>query len=54
MTGVGAFNDPDFLVVGCPTDKPCDGLTTSNLPLSAVEQQTQMSMWYVVHIASGV
>ena len=24
VTGPGAYNDPDFLVVGCPTDKKCD------------------------------
>lgn len=24
VTGPGAFNDPDFLIVGCPTDRPCD------------------------------
>jgi alpha-galactosidase len=24
VTGPGAFNDPDFLIVGCPTDRPCE------------------------------
>jgi len=43
VTGVGAFNDPDFLVVGCPTNAPCDGLAKT-APLSDVEQRTQMSM----------
>ena len=42
VTGVGAFNDPDFLVVGCPTDAPCDGRTKRNKPLTDVEQRTQM------------
>jgi hypothetical protein len=25
VTEKGAFNDPDFLVVGCPLDRPCEG-----------------------------
>jgi alpha-galactosidase len=29
VTGPGAFNDPDFLVVGCPTDRPCDHTITA-------------------------
>ena len=52
QTGPGAFNDPDFLVVGCPTDKPCEaGYTgggphnSSQIPLSYLEQQTQFSFW---------
>ena len=48
VTGEGAFNDPDFLVVGCPTDAPCDGLTKRNKPLTDVEQRTQMSMWCIL------
>jgi hypothetical protein len=33
VTGTGAFNDPDFLVVGCPTDRPCEsGSTTTTSP----------------------
>ena len=53
-TGPGAFNDPDFLVVGCPTDRPCEpfsgaggGPPHSGPPLSAIEQRAQFSMWCV-------
>jgi alpha-galactosidase len=50
IEGPGALNDPDFLVVGCPTDRPCE--TTSGggktvLPLTDVEQRTQMSIWCI-------
>eukprot|EP01047_Picozoa_sp_COSAG01_P040981 COSAG01_NODE_3484_length_6019_cov_13.268750_3_plen_482_part_00 len=43
---IGAFNDPDFLVVGCPLDRPCEGYSQKGqTPLNMVEQQTQFSMW---------
>ena len=46
VTGPGAFNDPDFLVVGCPTDRPCEGWSQKGqTPLTDVEQRTQFSMW---------
>eukprot|EP00041_Stephanoeca_diplocostata_P036904 m.1367644 g.1367644 ORF g.1367644 m.1367644 type:complete len:462 (+) comp24953_c0_seq15:96-1481(+) len=52
-TGPGAFNDPDFLVVGCPTDRPCEphsargttGVAVGAAPLTDREQRTQFSMW---------
>ena len=48
-TGPGAFNDPDFVVVGCPTDKPCEGFSPNDkIPLSDAEQRTQMSIWCMV------
>jgi hypothetical protein len=35
VTGPGAFNDPDFLVVGCPTDRPCEGFSQKGqIPLT--------------------
>merc|ERR1719174_1410596 len=48
VSGVGAFMDPDFLVVGCPTDRPCEGYSnpeTSQSPLTLEEQRTQMAVW---------
>lgn len=45
VTGPGATNDPDFLVVGCPTDRPCGGVTKPYPPLSDIEQRTQFSVW---------
>jgi len=43
---IGAFNDPDFLVVGCPLDRPCEGYSQKGqTPLNEAEQQTQFSMW---------
>ena len=52
ITGVGAFNDPDFLVVGCPTDGPCEPFSKNSRPrrpaLTDVEQRTQMSMWCIL------
>jgi len=52
-SGLGAFLDPDFLVVGCPTDRSCEpfsmdassAMFSSGRPLSDLEQRTQMSMW---------
>lgn len=48
--GAGAFLDPDFLAVGCPTDRPCEAGTPRprGPPLSDVEQRTQMTMWCVL------
>ena len=47
----GALNDPDFLVVGCPTDRPCesniDFVDKSIVPLTDMEQRTQMSIWCI-------
>jgi alpha-galactosidase len=47
VTGRGAFQDPDFLVVGCPTDGPC--FPNNPVPpgpgMSRVEQRLQFSMW---------
>eukprot|EP00750_Incisomonas_marina_P002005 INCI11891.1.p1 GENE.INCI11891.1~~INCI11891.1.p1 ORF type:complete len:471 (+),score=65.96 INCI11891.1:69-1481(+) len=58
--GVGSILDPDFLVVGCPTDRSCEpeaakelhhtrlvngNRTETDKPLSDVEQRTQFSMW---------
>ena len=41
VTGPGAFNDPDFLVVGCPTDRPCEGYSQKGqTPLTDIEQRT--------------
>ena len=38
VTQVGAFNDPDFLVVGCPTDRPCEGFSQKGeIPLTHAE-----------------
>ena len=46
VTAPGAFNDPDFLVVGCPLDRPCEGYSQKGqTPLTLVEQRTQFSMW---------
>ena len=47
VSGVGAFMDPDFLVVGCPTDRPCEGFSqaTGSPPLTLEEQRTQMAVW---------
>eukprot|EP00035_Acanthoeca_spectabilis_P014665 m.284041 g.284041 ORF g.284041 m.284041 type:complete len:457 (-) comp16193_c0_seq1:40-1410(-) len=46
VSEVGAFNDPDFLVVGCPLDRPCEGYSQkTQTPLNIIEQQTQFSMW---------
>jgi|EP01049_Picozoa_sp_SAG25_P005958 hypothetical protein len=46
VSGHGAFNDPDFLVVGCPTDRPCEGWSQKGqTPLTDIEQRTQFSMW---------
>ena len=42
ITGKGAFNDLDFLVVGCATDGPCEPGTQRPLPpLTAIQQRTQ-------------
>lgn len=46
--GPGQFNDADFLVVGCPTDGPCEGGYLPGPPTSDVEQRTQMSMWAII------
>lgn len=45
--GVGAVLDPDFLAIGCPTDRPCEAGDThhGHPPLSDMEQRTQMTMW---------
>jgi alpha-galactosidase len=49
ITGPGAFNDPDFLVVGCPTDGPCEPFSMAGYPpLSNVEQRTQMTIWSIM------
>lgn len=33
-------------MVGCPTDKPCEGYSQhGETPLTDVEQRTQFSMW---------
>eukprot|EP00039_Didymoeca_costata_P030840 m.31679 g.31679 ORF g.31679 m.31679 type:complete len:311 (-) comp8337_c0_seq2:86-1018(-) len=55
VTGPGAVNDPDFLVVGCPTDGKCEPYnmkTNKNAAkgpgeegLSDLEQRTQFSFW---------
>lgn len=50
LTARGAVNDPDFLVVGCPTDRGCEqGFAPIGgmKPLSQVEQRSQMSVWCV-------
>lgn len=47
--GPGQFNDPDYLVVGCPTDAPCEpNYPVGPRPLSDTEQRTQMSMWAIL------
>ena len=39
----------DFLVVGCPLDRPCEiAAKSGQLPLNRAEQQTQMSMWCIL------
>ena len=49
ITGNGAFNDPDFLIVGCATDGPCEPHSMKGLAaLSDIEQQTQMTIWCVM------
>ena len=46
ITGAGAFSDPDFLIVGCATDGPCEPGTPHPLPpMTQVQQRTQFSMW---------
>ena len=61
VAGVGAVLDPDFIVVGCPTDRSCEPVGAkeraaetvssayisgySATPLSDVEQRTQFSVW---------
>jgi hypothetical protein len=55
VTGPGAFSDPDFLVVGCPTDRPCEGWSqTGQTPLTDIEQRTQFSMWCECLVLSSV
>jgi len=49
LTGPGAANDPDFLVVGCALDGPCEPGSLRPLPaLTQVQQRTQFSMWCVL------
>ena len=49
ITGPGAFNDPDFLIVGCPTDLPCEPFSMQGYkPLSNIEQRTQMTIWSIM------
>jgi alpha-galactosidase len=49
LTGPGAFNDPDFIVVGCALDGPCEPGSPHPLPaLTQVQQRTQFSMWCVL------
>jgi alpha-galactosidase len=49
VTGPGAVNDPDFLVVGCALDGPCEPDSPHPLPaLTQVQQRTQFSMWCVL------
>jgi alpha-galactosidase len=46
-TGPGAFQDPDFLSVGCPSDRPCfpNNPKPPGPGLTPVEQRLQFSMW---------
>ena len=33
-------------MVGCPTDRPCEGYSQKGqIPLTDIEQRTQMSVW---------
>ena len=51
IVGPGAVNDPDFLVVGCPLDRPCEGFSQKGqTPLTSAEQRTQFSVWCVLRI----
>lgn len=46
--GPGAYNDPDFLIVGCPPDSPCEPGYSPGPPINDVEQRTQFSMWSIL------
>lgn len=43
QTGPGAWNDADYVSVGCPLDRPCGAVEVP--PLTPVEQRAQFSMW---------
>ena len=50
ITHRGAFNDPDFLIVGCPTNEPCEpNSMQGHTALSDIEQRTQMSVWCIMN-----
>ena len=48
VSGPGAFLDPDFLAVGCPTDRPCGGVKQPYPPLNDIEQRSQFSIWCIL------
>ena len=47
-TGPGAWNDADFVSVGCPTDRLCGLGENAKLPMTHREQRAQFTMWAVL------